>query len=144
MVKAGWIMTALLLLFLLPASVAPKLMTASVAVDSLVSIGWPTRYLLMLGLVELGCLVLFVIPRTGLLGAILMTGLLGGAMASHLRAGSPMLSHTLFSIYLGLFMWAALWLRDERLRPLLPWDRSGRRGEAHLAMEAPAAPHESR
>jgi hypothetical protein len=122
MVKTGWIMTALLLLFLLPASVAPKLMNASVAVDALVEIGWPTRYLLMLGLLELACLVLFVIPRTGLLGAILMTGLLGGAMASHLRAGSPVLSHTLFGVYLGLFMWIALWLRDERLRSLLSWD----------------------
>jgi hypothetical protein len=122
MVKTGWIMTALLLLFLLPASVAPKLMNASVAVDALVEIGWPTRYLLMLGLLELACLVLFVIPRTGLLGAIVMTGLLGGAMASHLRAGSPVLSHTLFGVYLGLFMWIALWLRDERLRSLLSWD----------------------
>lgn len=127
MVKAGWIMTALLLVFLLPASVAPKLMGASVAVDALVEIDWPTRHLFMLGLIELGCLVLFAIPRTSLLGAILMTGLLGGAMASHLRADSPLFSHTLFSVYLGLFMWAALWLRDRRLRSLLPWDRSALR-----------------
>lgn len=124
MVKTGWIMTALLLLFLLPASVAPKLLSASAAVESLVGLDWPTRYLLLLGLIELGCLVLFVIPRTGLLGAVLMTGLLGGAMASHLRAGSPLFSHTLFSVYLGLFMWGALWLRDPRLRALLPWDRN--------------------
>jgi hypothetical protein len=59
---------------------------------------------------------LFVFPRTGLLGAVLMTGLIGGAIASHLRAGSPLFSHTLFGIYLGAFMWAALWLRDPRLR----------------------------
>src|SRR5690606_9578250 len=123
MAKAGWIMTALLLLFLLPASVAPKFMSAAAAIDALEAIDWPTRYLLLLGFIELGCLILFVIPRTGLLGAILMTGLLGGAMASHLRAGSPLYTHTLFSIYLGLFMWTALWLRNERLRALLPWER---------------------
>jgi hypothetical protein len=124
MAKAGWTMTALLLLFLLPASVAPKFMNAAVAVESLEAIGWPPGYLLMLGIIELGCLVLFVVPRTSLLGAILMTGMLGGAMASHLRAGSPLFSHTLFGVYLGLFMWAALWLRSERLRSLFPWERS--------------------
>jgi hypothetical protein len=129
MAKAGWIMTGLLLLFLVPASVAPKLLNASVAIDALVEIDWPSGYLLMLGLIELACLILFVVPRTSLLGAILMTALLGGAMASHLRAGSPLFSHTLFGVYLGVFMWIALWLRDERLRALLPWDRKagGRR-----------------
>lgn len=120
LVRAGWIMTALLVLFLLPASVAPKLVGAAVAVDSLEAIGWPTRHLLLLGVIELGCVILFVIPRTSLLGAVLMTGLLGGALASHLRAGSPLLSHTLFGIYLGVFMWIALWLRSEGLRPLFP------------------------
>jgi hypothetical protein len=121
MYRAGWAMTALLLVFLLPASVAPKLVNAEVAVDALVALDWPARHLLLLGVIELGCLVLFVVPRTGLLGAILMTGLLGGAMASHLRAGSPLFSHILFGAYLGVFMWAALWLRDHRLRALLPW-----------------------
>lgn len=128
MIKAGWTMTGLLLLFLLPASVAPKLINASVAVDALVEIGWPAGYLLLLGIVELGCLILLVIPRTTLLGAVLMTGLLGGAMASHLRAGSPLFSHTLFSVYLGLFMWTAVWLRDERLRSLFPLRSNDEKG----------------
>lgn len=119
MVKAGWIMTALAALFLLGASVAPKLMGATVAIDSLVTLGWPTRYLLLIGIIELACVLLFIVPRTGLLGAVLMTGLLGGAMASHLRADSPLLSHTLFSVYLGLFMWTALLLRDADLRGYL-------------------------
>ena len=123
MARAGWIMTVLLLLFLLPASVAPKFLNASAATEALTALDWPTRYLLLLGVIELGGLVLFVIPRTSVLGAILMTGLLGGAMASHLRAGSPLFSHTLFGAYLGLFMWIALWLRNERLRALLPWER---------------------
>ena len=126
MVKAGWIMTGLVALFLLGArsrllgaSVAPKLMGAAVAIDSLVALGWPTRYLFLIGIIELACVLLFIIPRTSLLGAVLMTGLLGGAMASHLRADSPLFSHTLFSIYLGLFMWTALLLRDADLRAYL-------------------------
>lgn len=121
MVRAGWIMTALLSIFLLSASVAPKFLGASAAVDALAEIGWPTRHLLLLGLIELGCLVLLVVPRTGLLGGVLMTGLLGGAIASHLRADSPLFSHTLFGVYLGVFMWIALWLRDEDLRSVLPF-----------------------
>jgi hypothetical protein len=119
MVRAGWIMTGLVALFLLGASVAPKLMGATVAVDSLAALGWPTRYLLLIGIIELACVLLFIVPRTSLLGAVLMTGLLGGAMASHLRADSPLLSHTLFGIYLGLFMWTALLLRDADLRAYL-------------------------
>jgi hypothetical protein len=116
-------MTALLALFMLVASVAPKLIGASVAVDSLVELGWSAGYLLPIGIVELVAVVLFVVPRTSLLGAVLMTALLGGAIASHMRAGSPWPSHTLFGVYLGLFMWIALWLREEKLRGILPWSR---------------------
>jgi hypothetical protein len=140
MARAGWIMTGLLLLFLIPASVAPKLLNASVAVDALLEIGWPSGYLLMLGLIELACLILFLIPRTSLLGAILLTALLGGAIASHLRAGSPLFSHTLFGVYLGVFMWSALWLRDERLRALLPWDRKAGLAERRLLDELDRTP----
>ena len=61
------------------------------------------------------------IPRTSLLGAVLMTGLLGGAMAAHIRVGSPLLRHTLFGIYLALFMWGGLWLRMPALRALFPF-----------------------
>ncbi len=116
MKKAGWIMTGLLLAFLLPASVAPKLMGAQVAVDSLTAIGWPPGYLALLGVLELVLVLLFAWPRTGPLGALLFTALLGGTVASHLRAGSPLASHTLFGIYLGVFMWVALYLRDPAFR----------------------------
>lgn len=116
-------MTALFTLFMLGASLAPKFLGAQVATDSLTVLGWPAEYLLMIGILELVCTVLFVIPGTGLLGAILMTGILGGAMASHIRIGSPLFSHTLFSIYLGAFMWLGLWLRDESLRTVLPFSR---------------------
>ena len=116
MKKAGWILTALLLLFLLPASVAPKLMGAQAAVDSLTAIQWPTGHLAALGVLELVLLLLFVWPRTALLGAVLFTALLGGTVASHLRAGSPLASHTLFGIYLGVLLWISLYLRDAKFR----------------------------
>jgi len=116
MKKAGWVLTALILLFLLPASVAPKLMGAQAAVDSLTAIGWSTGYLAALGILELLLLLLFVWPRTALLGAVLFTALLGGTVASHLRAGSPLASHTLFGVYLGVFLWVSLYLRDANFR----------------------------
>jgi len=120
MIKAGWAMTAVFVLFMLIASVTPKLLVMDAAVESMTAVGWSTDYLLLIGCIELVCTVLFVIPRTGLLGTILMTGLLGGAMATNIRAGSPVFSHTLFSIYLGVFMWIALWLRDTRVRNVFP------------------------
>jgi hypothetical protein len=116
MKKTGWIMTALLVLFLLAASAAPKLAGAQAATDSLVAIGWPTGYLFELGLLELALALLFALPRTGVIGAVLLTGLLGGTIASHLRAGSPLGSHTLFGLYLGVFLWIALYLRDAAFR----------------------------
>jgi hypothetical protein len=119
MKKAGWILTALVVAFLLPASVAPKLMGAQVAADSLTAIGWSASHLLWLGILELLLVVLFVLPRTGPLGAVLWTGLLGGTIASHLRAGSPLASHTLFGLYLGVFIWLALYLRDPAMRAFI-------------------------
>lgn len=119
MKRTGWIMTGLLALFMLGASATPKFLGIEVAVDSMVELGWPPNYLLMLGVLEVVLTILFVIPRTSFLGAILLTGLFGGAMASQLRVGSPLFSQTLFSLYLGIFMWLSLWLRDERLRTYL-------------------------
>ena len=67
------------------------------------------------------CTLLYVFPRTSILGAILLTGYLGGAMATHLRAGSPLFTHLLFGFYLGVIAWGGLWLRDPRLRSLIPF-----------------------
>ncbi len=128
MEKTGWILTTLLGLFLLGASVAPKLLGMNVAVDSLVSIGWPTTYVFQLGLLELVITVLFLISRTGLLEAVLMTGLLGGAMASHLRAGSPLFGFSLFGLYLGIALWLALFLRDGTFRAYVTSTLMGNRG----------------
>jgi hypothetical protein len=74
-----------------------------------------------LGVLTLACALLYALPRTAILGAILLTGLLGGAMASHLRVDSPVFSHLLFGLYVGLMAWGGLYLRDSALRALVPW-----------------------
>src|ERR1700754_3559691 len=76
-----------------------------------------------LGIITIVCTVLYSIPPTSILGAILLTGYLGGAMASHVRIGSPLFTHTLCGLYLGLMVWGGLWLRDGNLRTLIPFQR---------------------
>ena len=120
---AGWILSGLVALFIAGASAAPKLLQLDVAMEPMRVVGWPEKYLVPIGLIELGCTVLFLIPRTALLGAVLTTGLLGGALAANLRVDNPLFSHTLFSVYLGIAVWAALWLREERVRELFPLRR---------------------
>ena len=119
-VWVGRAMSALFALFILGASAAPKLLGMPITEQIMAQLGWPPGYVLMIGIIELTCLVLYLIPRTSVLGAVLFMGLLGGAMATHIRAGSP-----LFSLYLGLFMWGGLWLRDPALRALFPWRTRG-------------------
>ena len=121
MVWTGRVLSGLFVLFMLVASVAPKLFGMQVADDTMRQLGWPDGYVLMIGVIELVCVLLYVFPKTSVLGAVLMMGLLGGAIATQIRAGSPLFSHQLFSIYLGLFMWGGLWLRDPALRAVFPW-----------------------
>jgi hypothetical protein len=121
MVWTGRVLSGLFVLFMLGASVAPKLLGMQVADDTMRQLGWPDGYVLMIGVIELVCVLLYVFPKTSVLGAVLMMGLLGGAIATQIRAGSPLFSHQLFSIYLGLFMWGGLWLRDPALRAVFPW-----------------------
>jgi hypothetical protein len=117
----GRVLTGVFALFMLGASIAPKLLRLPIAEETMTQLGWAPGYAFMVGLVELSCLVLYLVPRTSVLGAVLMMGLLGGAMATQIRAGSPLFSHILFSLYLGLFMWGGLWLRNSRLRALFPF-----------------------
>lgn len=74
----------------------------------------------LLGFITLACALLYAIPRTAVLGAILLTGLLGGAMATHLRVDSPLFTHMLFGLYIGVMAWGGLYLRDPALRALMP------------------------
>ncbi|MBF0680607.1 MAG: DoxX family protein [Devosia sp.] len=117
---AGWVLSGLIGLFLAIASATPKFMGMDAALDSMEVVGWPTKYLLLIAVIEVVCVVLYLIPRTALFGAVLTTGLLGAALAANLRVDNPLFSHTLFSIYLGVALWVALWLRDERVRRVFP------------------------
>jgi hypothetical protein len=81
--------------------------------------GWPDHHTAILGVVLLAAVALYVIPRTAVLGAVLLTGYLGGAVAIHLRIDDPLLSHTLFPIYFGIMLWGGLYLRDGRVRAAL-------------------------
>lgn len=123
MLWTGRVLTALFALFMLGASIFPKLTGMAVAEQTLAALGWPPGYALMIGVIELACVVLYLVPSTSLLGAVLMTGLLGGAMATQIRVASPLFSHVLFSLYLGAFMWGGLWLRLPAVRAVLPFLR---------------------
>jgi hypothetical protein len=119
-VWTGRVLTGLFALFIAGASVTPKLLHMPAATDTLTGLGWSADKTLLIGLIELGCLILYLVPRTAVLGAVLMTALLGGAIATQLRIDNPLFSHTLFGIYLGLFMWGGLWLRSPALRAVFP------------------------
>lgn len=118
--KLGWVLSALFALFMLGASVTPKLMGMAVATDTMAGLGWPTAPVLLIGVLELVCTLLFLFPPTGLLGSVLMMAILGGAMVTQIRAGSPLFSHTFFSLYLGVLMWGGLVLRDPKVRAVFP------------------------
>jgi len=138
---AGRALSGLAIAFLLVASVLPKLSGMAVARDTLEALGWDGRHALTIGLVELACVILYAIRRTSVLGAVLTTALLGGAIAAQMRAGSPLFTHTLFGVYLGIVVWGGLWLRNPALRALFPFardDAAGLQAEAGPARGAHA------
>jgi len=103
-----------------------KLIQPAEAVKSTEQLGYPGSVLFGLGVVQIVCLAIYLLPRTAVLGAVLWTGYLGGAVATHVRVGNPWLSHILFPTYVATLLWAGLWLRNARLRELLPFTRSAR------------------
>jgi DoxX-like family len=115
---AGRILVALSALFLL-FDAAGHLMVPAAVVEAFNRLGYPLSLSPVLAIVELVCLVVYLIPRTAILGAILLTGYLGGAVATHLRVHDPLFD-TLFPIIFGVLVWAGLYLRDQRLRALIP------------------------
>lgn len=118
----GRILSGLVILFLL-FDAGLKLVAPEVAIKyTPPSLGWPLNVptMTMLAILLLIPTLLYIWPRTAILGAILITGYLGGAIATHVRIGSPLFSHILFGVYLGLMLWGGLWLRDPRVRALLP------------------------
>jgi len=116
---AGRIMSGLPVLFLIFDGVI-HIMKIAPVVKGFTDLGWSPSVAVPLGIIELSCLVLYLIPRTSVLGAILLTGYLGGAVATNLRVAAPLFSNTLFPIYVGVFLWGGLYLRDNALRAVFP------------------------
>jgi hypothetical protein len=116
--RAGRVLTGIAVLFL-AFDTGIKLAAVPQAVDGTAQLGFAPHHLLTIGLIELACLVLYLVPRTAPLGAVLWTGYLGGAIATHLRLENPLLTHTLFPIYVAALLWGGLYLRDDRVRAML-------------------------
>jgi DoxX-like protein len=90
------------------------------AVEAFGKLGYPVEFAGGIGVLLLACVVVYLIPRTSVLGAILLTGYLGGAVASHVRVGDPWFSHALFPVYVGLLIWGGLYFREPGLRAIIP------------------------
>ena len=117
-VRIGWIVTGIVTLFLWM-DAAMKLLRLDVVFETMTQLGWPASSVIPLGIILFVVSCLYVIPRTSLLGAILLTGYLGGAIATHLRIGSPLLTHTFFGVYVGGVAWLGLFLRNADFRRAL-------------------------
>jgi hypothetical protein len=114
----GRILGGIAVLFLLFDSLG-KLLKVAPVVEGTLQLGYAEGVIRPIGVILLACVVTYVIPRTSILGAVLLTGYMGGAIATHVRVGSPLLTHTLFPVYVAALLWGGLFLRDERLRMLL-------------------------
>jgi hypothetical protein len=121
MLWAGRIISALAVLFLIFDSVI-KVLKLAPAVEATTQLGYPASLVIGIGILELTCLAIYVIPRTSVLGAILLTGYLGGAIATQVRAGSALFS-VVFPVIVGVLIWGGLFLREDRLRALIPLRR---------------------
>ena len=120
---AGWILSGLPILFLLLDAIG-KFVRPAAVVEGTVQLGYQPDAILPIGVVLLACTILYAVPATSVLGAILLTGYLGGAVATHVRVGNPIFSHMLFPVYLGVMIWLGLYFRDLRLRQLVPLRRA--------------------
>jgi hypothetical protein len=119
MLWTGRAMSGLLVAFMLMDSVI-KLILIQPVIDTMTQMGLPVAMARPIGAIELAATLLYAVPRTSVLGALLLTAVFGGAITSHWRLDSPLFSHTLFGVYLGLLAWGGLWLRDPRVRAAIP------------------------
>jgi hypothetical protein len=120
----GRLISGLVVLFLL-FDATIKLLNLEMVRRSYVELGYPPGVGLAIGLIVLACAVLYAFPRTAVLGAVLITALCGGAIASQLRIGSPLFSHVLFGVYVAALAWGGLWMRSESVRSMLPVIHAG-------------------
>jgi hypothetical protein len=119
---ASYIMSGLVIAFMLLDG-GMKLVPFDVVIRSTAELGYPASaaFARGLGVLILICTAIYALPRTSVLGAVLLTGYMGGAVATHLRAGSPLFTHVLFGVYVAMLAWGGLYLRDARVRALLPF-----------------------
>ena len=115
----GRVLSGLAVAFLIFDSVG-KLLRVQPVVEGTIVLGYPVSVIFPLGVTLLSCVLVYLVPRTAVLGAVLLTGYLGGAVATHVRVGNPLFSHVLFPTYVAALLWGGLLLRDRRLRVLLP------------------------
>lgn len=118
----GRILSTLAVLFL-AFDCTLKLLQLPEAIEGTTQLGYPASVILPLGIIQVVCLLLYVLPQTSVLGAILWTGYLGGAIATHVRLENPLFTHILFPVYIALFIWGGLYFRNQHLRALLPFQR---------------------
>jgi hypothetical protein len=119
----GRVLSGLAVAFLIFDSIG-KLLQVQPVIDGTISLGYPRDVVFGLGVTLAICVLVYLIPRTSLLGAVLLTGYLGGAVATHVRVGNPLFTHVLFPAYIAALLWSGLMLRDPRLRVFIPWRRS--------------------
>ncbi|WP_257352078.1 DoxX family protein [Pseudalkalibacillus decolorationis] len=116
------IMSGVVILFMLFDSISKFFKPASVVEPTLV-LGFSERHIIVLGILGFLSVILYTIPSFSVLGAVLLTGYFGGAIATHVRLDSPLFSHTLFPVYIAVLAWGGIWLRDENLRNLFPFKK---------------------
>jgi hypothetical protein len=116
----GRVMSGLIVLFMLFDGIV-KFLTPDAPTTVLIEqLGYQVRQMPLMGVLGLICTLFYIIPRTSVFGALLLTAYFGGAISTHVRVENPLFSHILFPVYLGILMWGGLWLRNERLRELIP------------------------
>jgi len=138
MMWAGRVLSGLMVAFLLMDAVM-HLTKIEPVVQAFARLGWPIGMAVPLGLVELVCIALYVYPRSSILGAILLTGYLGGAVVTHLRVGSSLFGEMLFPVYIGILVWGGLYGREPRLRALIPFARATNRREPAMEFDGARA-----
>ncbi|MEX0904417.1 MAG: DoxX family protein [Balneolaceae bacterium] len=115
----SYFMSGIVILFMLADSIG-KFIKPEAVITGTLELGYAEHHLLVMGILSLFSILLYAFPRTALLGAVLLTGYWGGAIATHVRLDNPLFSHILFPIYLAVLAWGGIWLRDERIRNLVP------------------------
>ncbi|ANY68373.1 hypothetical protein BBD42_19265 [Paenibacillus sp. BIHB 4019] len=118
----SWIMSGLVILFMLFDGIM-KLIKPAVVVESTLELGFQEHHIVILGVLALISTILYALPRTSFLGVVLLTGYFGGVIATHLRLDAPLLSNTLFPVYLAVLAWGGIWLRNEQVRKLIPFQK---------------------